>query len=182
VQWIRLDTMGAAISATPVAREAYAEFAYDTGRLMPHSAASSLPHFITGVGATDASAFARWLSHRHGEQYRLPILDEMLALAYQAYNGLHIWPSHLQHEVDGSAQDYFYEWLACAPDQGATWTRRHCVTHPAWLLARPPRRVRAALADTGYPSVVFRLVRSRMDEIGLPGIVDFSATGKDVCC
>jgi formylglycine-generating enzyme required for sulfatase activity len=91
MQLARLSDFGVAISVTPVSWAEYASLARETRRPIPrHSGRPTDP--VTSVSATDANAFAQWLSRREEQSYRLPCLAEMVALAELAQSGLHVWP------------------------------------------------------------------------------------------
>jgi len=116
MQLTPLSDLPVAISITPVSWAEYASFARETGRPIPRRRGRPTETDpVTGVSATDASAFARWLSQREGRSYRLPHLDEMIGLAEQAQSGLNVWPcqARKQRGILPDAPRCPSEWLDC---------------------------------------------------------------------
>jgi|YNPBryantNP2012_1023418.scaffolds.fasta_scaffold11972_2 hypothetical protein len=156
--FIQLSDLRLAISISPVPWAEYASFARENGRpILRYPVRATDP--VTGVSAADATAFARWLSQREGRSYRLPRLNEMLALAWQAQEMLRIWPCQTRKQwgilPDGPRCPF--EWLDCT--QTGKDNVLHCVAHPVWLLKTGGPAARGALADGQYPFVTFRLVQ-----------------------
>lgn len=158
MQLTSLPDLRVAISTAPVSWAEYTSFARETGRPLPRRPGRPTDP-VTGVSATDATAFARWLSQREGRSYRLPQLSEMSTLAVQSQNGLCVWPCQVTRRSgilsDGSR--CLSEWLGCA--QTGAGNALHCMTHPTWLPSKGGQVGRGALADAGYPFVTFRLVQ-----------------------
>jgi len=116
MQLTPLSDLPVAISITPVSWAEYASFARETGRPVPHQhGRPTETDPVAGVSAADASAFARWLSQREGQSYRLPHLDEMIGLAEQAQSGLNVWPcqARKQRGILPDAPRCPSEWLDC---------------------------------------------------------------------
>ena len=146
------------VNTRPVSRKEYESFARETGRPMPPGGAAS-DSSVTGVSASDARAFAEWLSRRTGRRYHLPTLDEMCDLAESARNGLNLipcWPTESSLARPG-APDCLSEWLDNDSGDGGGPLRP--ITHPAWLVSQPSKPCRGALTDQGYSFVTFRLAQ-----------------------
>jgi hypothetical protein len=158
IRFTPLSDLQVAISITPMSWAEYTSFARETGRPVPYQLGRPTDP-VTGVSAAGASAFARWLTQREGRSYRLPRLDEMIALAEQAQRGLNVWPCQARKRRSILPDDPRCpsEWLGCT--QTSKDNLLHCIAHPAWLLEKGGRVGRGALADGEYPFVTFRLVR-----------------------
>jgi len=152
----RFDT--GRVNTRPVSRKEYESFTRETGRPNPPGSAVS-DSSVTGVSASDARAFADWLSRRSGRRYRLPTLDEMRALAESARNGLNLtpcWPTR-NCLARPCAHDCLSEWLD--DDSAGAGGPLRPITHPAWLVTQPSKPCRGALTDQGYSFVTFRLAQ-----------------------
>ncbi|MGC8782202.1 MAG: SUMF1/EgtB/PvdO family nonheme iron enzyme, partial [Anaerolineae bacterium] len=132
MQLTSLSDLRVAISTAPVSWAEYASFARATGRPLPRRPGRPTDP-VAGVSATDAAAFARWLSQREGRSYRLPQLSEMSALAMRSQNGLRVWPCQAkrQRSIFPEGSLCLSEWLGCA--QTGAGNLLHCMTHPTWL-------------------------------------------------
>lgn len=155
--WIQLPEFSVEICTEPVTREQYEQFSkLPRQPLFSQRGTPGAP--VVNVSAEQAIAYA----HRRGGLYRLPNLDEMLALARHAKDGLRIWAcwSSEKRGVRRRAVNCLSEWLDCFPDWGAHGDHLRCITHPPWLLAGYSQVPHAALTDKGYSFVTFRLVRA----------------------
>lgn len=147
--WVPLPIYGVQISALPVAWADYVRFAEASSRPYPHCTAG--PHApLTYVSASDAAAYAEWMSHHFGGTYRLPTEEELRELMSLSHRG----------EVCvvtggfGSDLQSLSEWLFESAGNGL-----HRIAHCSWLLSPGTAVCQAALNDHGYSFVTFRLVR-----------------------
>jgi formylglycine-generating enzyme required for sulfatase activity len=182
---------GTAFMRTEVSRADYAAFASSTGRPTAHCRNRTAPitlkkrtwvapgfeqtgnHPAVCISFDDATAYARWLSQKTGESYRLPTAAEWRQAAAYAGSGdpcrdgriacgepgtvpVNQGPSSPQglSGMHGNAR----EWLSdCAGN-----CRQRLVSGLGWRDGRShaePLRSSGFDADTGFDDVGFRLVR-----------------------
>ncbi len=162
MDWLELPERSIEIGLTPVPRGEYARFEQETKRGQSlRSEKARGP--VTGVSVADASAFAEWLSQHDGHGYRLPTLDDMRALAARLWpvSGVTERPGNLQRGMVSGDRDLLSEWLTCVPDHSNGQNRLRCLTSLLWFRSRDNAGARAALADSRYSFVTFRMVRNR---------------------
>jgi len=161
MDWLRLPERQIEIAVAPVSRADYARFAQETrSPIPPRAGAVTSP--VTQVSAEEAGAFAAWLSQRDSYDYRLPTLDDMLALADHTHNGgsAENKPVDLRQGAVTDDRRPLSEWLYCVPDHGSGGTGLRCVANPSWLRRDGGASVRGALSEGRYSFVTFRLVRT----------------------
>lgn len=161
MDWLRLSERQIEIAVAPVSRADYARFAQETRSPTPPRA-GSVTGPVTWVSAEEAGAFAAWLSQRDVYRYRLPTLDDMLALAGVVHEGGSVGnqPIHLRPTVAEDGPCPLSEWLQCVPDCGDDRIGLHCVANVAWLCRAGRASTRGALSEGRYSFVTFRLVRT----------------------
>lgn len=95
--------------------------------------------------------------------YRLPTLDDMLALADHAHHGWQAGdtPIDLQQGVVTDDRRPLSEWLQCVSDHGDGRAGLRCVANPSWLRREGGASTRGALSEGRYSFVTFRLVRTQ---------------------
>lgn len=162
MDWLELPERSIEIGLTPVARGEYARFEQETKREQSLRSGTARDP-VTGVTVADASAYAEWLSQHDGHHYRLPTLDDMRALAarLRRASGITDRSGNLQRGMVSEDRDPLSEWLACVPEHGNGQNRLRCLTNLSWCRSRDNAGARAALADSRYSFVTFRMVRNR---------------------
>ena len=161
MDWLRLPERQIEIAVAPVSRADYARFAQETRSPTPPRA-GPVTDPVTRVSAEEAGAFAAWLSQRDVYRYRLPTLDDMLALAGVVHEGGSVGnqPIHLRPTVAEDGPCPLSEWLQCVPDCGDGRLGLHCVANVSWLCRAGRAGTRGALSEGRYSFVTFRLVRT----------------------
>jgi hypothetical protein len=162
MDWLELPERSIEIGLTPVARGEYARFEQEAKREQSlRSGTARGP--VTGVSVADASVYAEWLSQHEGHRYHLPTLDDMRALAarLRPASGITDRSEDLQRGMVSEDRDPLSEWLACVPEHSNGQNRLRCVTSLSWFRSRDNAGARAALADSRYSFVTFRMVRNR---------------------
>ena len=162
MDWLELLERSIEIGLTPVTWGDYARFEQETKRGQSlRSGTAGGP--VTGVSVADASAFAEGLSQHDGHRYRLPTLDHMRALAarLRPASGVTDRPGDPPSGMVSEDRDPLSEWLACVPDHSNGQNRLCCLTSLLWFRSRDNAGARAALADSRYSFVTFRMVRNR---------------------
>ena len=156
---VQLPDLRVAVGVRPVSWAEYVLFAEEAGKPAPRRAGARTDP-VTGVSTADALAYARWLHRREGRPFRLPSLDEMIALVRETDGQFDLWPcqSRRRHGLE-SGGGCLTEWLACLSGQVSQGNQLHCIVYPAWLLKESREIGRGALADATYPFVTFRVVR-----------------------
>jgi formylglycine-generating enzyme required for sulfatase activity len=149
--WVPLPGYGVEISNLPVAWTDYADFAEATARPNPHCAEGpGAP--LTCISASEAAAYADWVSLKYGGKYRLPKEDELRELVnLSRTNNVYVVTGEWGSELHALS-----EWLYESAGNGL-----HRIAHCSWLLAPGTIVCQAALSDHGYSFVTFRLVRSQ---------------------
>jgi len=111
---------------------------------------------VTGVSAEEARDFAVWLSEQDRYDYRLPTLEDILALADRAHDGWQVPAGgiRLQRNVGTDDLRFMSEWLQCVPKHPNSGSGLRCIANPAWRAG-----IRGAVSDGRYSFVTFRLVR-----------------------
>lgn len=164
MNWLRLPERDVEISLTPVDRASYLRFAQETGcPIAPRSGSSASP--VTQVSAAEACAFAAWLSRHDNYTYRLPTLDDMLALADHALSSWQTGgaPAGAGEDVVRDQRRPLSEWLHCVLSQGDGRADLRCVANPSWLRKGRRTSTRGALREGRYAFVTFRLVRAQAE-------------------
>ena len=158
--FVQLPDLRVAVSVRPVSWAEFALFAAETGSPLPRRVRPRTSP-VTGVTAADAQAYARWLRRHEGEPFRLPNLEEMIALVRETDGQFDVWPCQFRkrYGLEPVGAGCLTEWLACLSRQARQGNPLHCVIYPAWLLRGGREIGRGALADATYPFVTFRVVR-----------------------
>jgi len=162
MDWLKLPEREVEISVAPVDRASYLRFAQETGRPVP-SRSGSPASPVTQVSAAEACAFAAWLSQRDNCTYRLPTLDDLLALADRARHGAQTGDAlaDLRESMVTDVRRPMSEWLHCVLNQGDGRAGLRCIANPSWLRNERGTSTRGALSEGHYAFVTFRLVRAR---------------------
>lgn len=164
MDWLSLPEREVEISLAPVDRASYLRFAQETGRpVPPRSGSPASP--VTQVSAAEALAFAAWLSQQDNCTYRLPSLDDMLALANYGCHGEQTGDAlaDLLESMVTDDRRPLSEWLCCVLNQGDGRADLRCVANPSWLRKGRRTSTRGALREGRYAFVTFRLVRAQAE-------------------
>lgn len=162
MQWIELSNLNTEIGAAPVDCQTYCAYLSSSDRSLPQCPSTGEQPLV-GISASEARAFAAWLTRRDKRIYRLPTLHELRELAQQSARGQDSWPCLRNPGAGGPIPSCSYEWIDCTPDPAGQRARLHCATYPLWLQQPQRRPIRAALVDTALPYATFRLVRTALD-------------------
>ena len=160
MDWLELPERRVEITIAPVDRASYLRFARETGRpVPPRSGSPTSP--VTQVSAEEACVFAAWLSQRDSYDYRLPTLDDLLALADLEPDVGTAGNRPVYLHKNGATDDRrpLSEWLQCVPDHRDGRSGLRCVANPSWLRSNGGPSMRGALSEGRYSFVTFRLVR-----------------------
>ena len=165
MDWLRLPGRQIEIAVAPVSRADYARFVQETRNPIPPRTGAATSA-VTWVSAEEACAFAAWLSKCDVYRYRLPTLDDMLALAAVVREGGSVGtkPVNLRPTVAEDGPSPPSEWLQCVPDCGDGRLGLHCVANVSWLCRAGRASTRGALSEGRYSFVTFRLVRTSDDK------------------
>lgn len=147
--WVPLPLYGVEISACPVHWADYMRFAEISARPHPHCIAGpNAP--LTHVSASDATAYAEWVSQHSSYTHRLPTEEELRELVSLTHDG----KTSMAMGGFGTELQSLSEWLFESAGNGL-----HRIAHCSWLLSPGKVVCQAALNDHGYSFVTFRLVR-----------------------
>lgn len=164
---VQLPDLRVAVGVRPVSWAEYVLFVEEAGKPAPRRAGPRTDP-VTGVSTADALAYARWLHRREGQRFRLPSLEEMIALVRETDGQFDLWPcqSGRRHGLE-SGGGCLTEWLACLPDQIGQGDPLRCVVYPAWLLRKGRAMSRGGAGRRDLPLCdLSRRARSRLLTLG----------------